>query len=64
LGVDIAAICPRQLRNKEEYALEQAIRSAQWDEDWSYTDEDEELDWRLETLETRAREHAVGEDGV
>jgi len=45
-------------------ALEQAIRSAQWDEDWSYTDEDEELDWRLETLETRARERAVGEDGV
>ena len=41
LGVDIAAICPRQLKNK---ALEQAIRSAQWDEDWSYGDEDEELD--------------------
>ncbi len=28
----------------EEYALEQAISSAQWDEDWGYTDEDEELD--------------------
>jgi len=44
LGVDITAICPRQLSNKQEYVLEQAIRSAQWDEDWSYGDEDEELD--------------------
>ncbi len=44
LGVDITAICPRQLSNKQEYVLEQAIRSDQWDEDWSYSDEDEELD--------------------
>ncbi len=44
LGVDIEAICPRQLNNKQEYALAQILRDAQWDEDWGYNDEDEELD--------------------
>ncbi len=44
LGVDIAAICPRQLSNKQEYTLAQAMRYAEWDEDWGYDDEDEELD--------------------
>ena len=44
LGVNSAAICPHQLSNKEDYALAQAMRSAQWNEDWGYIDEDEELD--------------------
>jgi len=44
LGVDIGAICPRQLNNKQEYMLAQILRDAQWDEDWGYNDEDEELD--------------------
>jgi hypothetical protein len=44
LGVDIAAICPRQLSNKQEYTLAQATRYAQWSEEWDYNDEDEELD--------------------
>lgn len=44
LGVDIAAICPRQLSNKQEYELAQIMRNTQWEEDWHYNDEDEELD--------------------
>ena len=44
LGVNSAAICPHQLSNKEDYTLAQAMRSAQWNEDWGYIDEDEELD--------------------
>jgi len=44
LGVDIEAICPRQLNNKQEYLLAQVARYDEWDEDWSYNDEDEELD--------------------
>lgn len=44
LGVDITAICPRQLSNKQEYTLAKATRYDEWDEDWSYHDEDEELD--------------------
>src|SRR5215469_341735 len=44
LGVDIEAICPRQLNDKQEYVLAQISRDAQWDEDWGYNDEDEELD--------------------
>jgi hypothetical protein len=44
LGVDIGAICPRQLNNKQEYVLAQILRDAQWNEDWGYNDEDEELD--------------------
>jgi hypothetical protein len=44
LGVDIAAICPRQLSNKQEYTLAQTTWNAQWSEDWGYNDEDEELD--------------------
>lgn len=44
LGVDIVAICPRQLNNKQEHILAQILRGAQWDEDWGYNDEDEELD--------------------
>src|SRR5258708_7113569 len=44
LGVDITTICPRQLSNKQEYTLAKASRYDEWDEDWSYHDEDEELD--------------------
>ncbi len=44
LGVDIATVCPHQLSNKQEYVLAQAMRYAQWDEEWSYGDEDEDLD--------------------
>jgi hypothetical protein len=44
LGVDMAVVCPRQLSDKREYTLAQARRYAEWDEDWSYNDEDEELD--------------------
>ncbi len=44
LGVNTAAVCPDHLRNKEEYVVAQAMRYVQWDEDWSYGDEDEELD--------------------
>jgi len=47
LGVDIAAICPRQLSNKQEYELAQIMRNTQWDEDWSYNDADEALDCRV-----------------
>ena len=44
LGADIAAICPNQLADKQEYTLVQAMRHTQWNEDWDYDDEDEELD--------------------
>ncbi len=44
LGVDIAAICPRQLNNKQDYELAQIMRNNPWEEDWHYNDEDEELD--------------------
>jgi hypothetical protein len=44
MGVDIEAICPRQLNNKQEYVLAQILRDARWDEDWGFNDEDEEPD--------------------
>ena len=46
LGVDMAAICPHQLSNKEEYVLAQIMQDPQWDIDWAYNDDDEELDWQ------------------
>ena len=44
LGVDSAAICPRHLSDKSEYTLARTLQYAEWNEDWSYNDEDEELD--------------------
>jgi hypothetical protein len=42
LGVNIAAICPRQLANKQEFVIAQT--DTPWDEGWSYEDEDEDAD--------------------
>ncbi|MEO8972890.1 MAG: hypothetical protein ABI406_14985 [Ktedonobacteraceae bacterium] len=44
LGINIAAICPRQLANKQEYTMAQPQPYTEWDEDWSYKDEDEDED--------------------
>ncbi len=42
LGVNIAVTCPRQLEDKREYALVQAMRFAAWSEGEEFDDEDED----------------------
>jgi hypothetical protein len=58
LGVDMLAICPHQLNDKQAYALQQATRYAIWEEETDLHDnDDEELDeifWR-ETCETHRK---------
>lgn len=44
LGVDIAATCPRQLGDKQEYALVQAMRFAAWSEEEELDEDEDELD--------------------
>jgi hypothetical protein len=47
LGVDIAAVCPRQLADKQEYILARAMRYVESDDDdwdWSYDDDEEEIE--------------------
>lgn len=59
LGVDISAICPRQLTDKEDMAVSQAARYAAWsasnfdDDDEDEDDEDELFDpfYEIEDLE-------------
>lgn len=44
LGVDIMAICPRQLSDKQDFALAQALRYAAWSETQDLDEDDDELD--------------------
>lgn len=44
LGVDIMAICPRQLSDKQEYTLAQALHYAAWSEAQDTDEDEEELD--------------------
>jgi len=49
LGVDMPAICPHQLSDKQAYALQQATRYTLWEEEMDFHDDDDELDelfWR------------------
>lgn len=45
LGVDVKATCPLGLSDKQQYTLAQVMtKYTGWEDDWSYNDEDEELD--------------------
>lgn len=58
LGVDIAATCPRQLEDKREYALVQAMRFAAWSEEEEFDDEDEDEDEHFwQDITVLARKH-------
>jgi len=62
LGVDIAAVCPHELKDKREYVSQLASRYSSWEEDWVGDGEegDEEEDWDDEVWEglpPRPRKH-------
>jgi hypothetical protein len=65
LGVDIATICPRQLSDKREYALAQAMRFHAFSEEEDFVDEEEESDeddWQEGDLPSR-KEDRHSSDG-
>jgi len=58
LGVDIAAVCPHQLVDKQEYISQLASRYSFWEGDEDEDDEDE--DWEVLPLRSRKHKH-IGE---
>jgi hypothetical protein len=58
LGVDIAAVCPHELKDKREHVSQLASRFSYWEDDGGDGDEDEDWvdeDWAL--LPPRPRKH-------
>ncbi|HEX9134936.1 MAG TPA: hypothetical protein VF844_21845 [Ktedonobacteraceae bacterium] len=58
LGVDIAAVCPHELKDKREHVSQLASRYSYWEDDEE--DDDEEEDWGdedWEVLPPRPRKH-------
>src|SRR5207247_2107575 len=65
LGVDIAAVCPHELKDKREYVSQLASRFSYWQGDWEDRgesgDEDEDWDdedWALLPPRPRGHKHA------
>ena len=56
LGVDIAAVCPYELKDKREHVSQLASRFSYWDDDGE--DDDEEEDWVLLPPRPRKHKHA------
>ncbi len=58
LGVDIAAVCPHELKDKREHVSQLASRYSYWDDDGEDDDEDEDWgDEEWEVLPRRPRKH-------
>ena len=61
LGVDIAAVCPHELKDKREHVSQLASRYSYWTEDGEDDDDDEDWgddDWELLPRRPRKHKHA------
>ena len=61
LGVDIAAVCPHELKDKREHVSQLASRFSYWEDDGEDGDEDEDWvdeDWALLPPRPRKHKHA------